>query len=211
MKSFIQFLTENDASEFQKIPNETQKPLSLADLPSASQIYDHESIQRKPNYAKTNPSQQADPTKVPQIGGITDDEMARGESEYKRKQRQLANNTNMDPIAARVSFGPSAPNSDYLGGGVGGGLYDGLALIAPSKFTALGMLPGRVGKTAEGLGKLSELPNELVKMAAEKATGTGTVPLLGRAIGRATEKIFTKGVGLSPTELFAKSAFGVKD
>lgn len=176
-----------------------------------SLLYDEYQKRLQAHYDNMYPLQTQQNVGGSQIGGITDDEMTRGESEYKRKQRQLANNTNMDPIAGRVSFGPSAPNSDYLGGGVGGGLYDGLALVAPSKFAALGMLPGRVGKTATGLARFSELPNQLLGMAAEKATGTAALPLVGRAIGRAANKTFKQGVGLSATDQFLKTGFGVKE
>jgi len=173
-------------------------------------LYDEFQKRRQAYYANTNPPQPQQNVGGPQMSGITEAQMALGESEYKRKQQQLANNTNADPIAARVAWGPSAPESDFLGGGVGGGLADGLALIAPSKLAALGMLPGKVGKTAHMLGRASELPNELLGMAVQKATGTEAIPLAGKAIGRVANKAFKQGVGLSATDQFLKTGFGVK-
>ena len=153
-------------------------------------------------YDNMYPPQTQQKMEGPQIGGITQTEMTRGESEYKRKQQQLANNTNADPIAARVAFGPSAPMSDYLGGGVGGGLLDSLALVSPGKFSSLGMLPGKTGKIGKEVGKYLDLPNELVGMAAQRATGMAALPLVGRVVGRTAQNIYKEGFGKSATDQF---------
>lgn len=168
-------------------------------------LYDEFQKRRQAHYANTAPQQNVG---GPQMSGITEAQMALGESEYRRKQQQLANNTNMDPIAARVSFGPSAPESDRLGGGVGGGLADGLALVGPGSLSALSMLPGKIGKTAVMAGKVAQLPNELMAAAAQKVTGTKAVPLLGTAIGRVANNTFKNGTGLSATDQFLKTTFG---
>lgn len=167
-------------------------------------LYEEFQKRRQAHYANTNPPQPQQNVGGPQMSAITEQQMALGESEYRRRQQQLSNNTNADPIAARIAFGPSAPNSDRLGGGVGGGLQDGLTLVGPSSLSALALLPGKIGKTASMVGKAAQLPNELMGAAAKKVTGTQGIPLLGSAVGRMANNTFKQGVGLSATDQFLK-------
>lgn len=167
-------------------------------------LYEEFQKRRQAYYANTNSPQPQQNVGGPQMSAITEQQMALGESENRRRQQQLSNNTNADPIAARIAFGPSAPNSDYLGGGVGGGLNDGLTLIGPSGLSALNLLPGKIGKTASMMGKAAQFPNELLGAAVKKITATQGVPVLGTAVGRMANKTLKQSLGLSATDQFLK-------